>query len=98
MTDTRPQNLWPLERPKTRQTDGSNEHLDEMPPSAALVYDILTQADEPVSSTEIASRTLLAPRTVRDALNRLQDAKLVHSRAKITDPRKRQYELTDDRR
>ncbi|WP_258302937.1 ArsR family transcriptional regulator [Haloferax larsenii] len=74
------------------------QHLDEMPPSASRVYGVLEQTDSPLSSTEIASRTPLASRTVRNALHRLREADLVGVRASILDPRKRQYELTDTER
>jgi len=64
-----------------------------MPPSTKLVYYTLKQADGPLSSGEIATRTLLCPRTTRYALNKLRGADLLAKRQVITDPQRQQYVL-----
>ncbi|WP_049907919.1 helix-turn-helix domain-containing protein [Haloferax elongans] len=84
--------------PPSSSGGGDLQPLDEMPPSANRVYGVLEQTDSPLSSTEIASRTPLASRTVRNALHQLREADLVGVRASILDPRKRQYELNDTER
>jgi DNA-binding MarR family transcriptional regulator len=68
--------------------------LRELPPSAKLVAKVL-EADSPLSQGEIADETLLPDRTVRYALNRLQDADLVGARHSFRDARKQVYFLAD---
>lgn len=70
------------------------ERLLDMPPSAKLVYYVLDRAEDPLSSNEIAGRTLLSKRTARYALNELQEIDVVRERPEIMDARKRRYELT----
>lgn len=68
------------------------EQLRELPPSAKLVAKVL--ADEaPLSQGDLAEETLLPSRTVRYALNRLEDAELVDSRYSFRDARKQVYFL-----
>ena len=69
-----------------------HERLRELPPSAKLVAKVL-ELDEPLSQSELAEESLLPDRTVRYALNRLDDAGLVHSRYSFADARKRVYAL-----
>jgi len=69
-----------------------DERLRELPPSAKLVAKVL-ELDEPLSQSELAEESLLPDRTVRYALNRLDDAGLVHSRYSFADARKRVYAL-----
>ena len=65
----------------------------EMPPSAKLVAKALEYNGQ-LTQSAIAEETLLPPRTVRYALNRLEEADVVESRFSFTDARKRIYELT----
>ena len=65
----------------------------EMPPSAKLVAKALEYRGQ-LTQSAIAEETLLPPRTVRYALNRLEEAGVVESRFSFTDARKRIYELT----
>lgn len=68
------------------------EQLRELPPSAKLVAKVL--ADEaPLSQGHLAEETLLPSRTVRYALNRLEEADLVSSRYSFQDARKQVYFL-----
>lgn len=67
--------------------------LRELPPSAKLVAKILEESD-PLPQGSIAEESLLPDRTVRYALNRLQDADLVASRHSFGDARKLVYFLT----
>lgn len=67
-------------------------------PSAKFVHYILTQADQPLTSTEIADRSELPDRTVRRALQDLQERDAVKQRG----PRPREpgtplYTVTDDK-
>ena len=69
-----------------------DERLRELPPSAKLVAKVL-ELESPLSQSELAEESLLPDRTVRYALNRLDDAGLVHSRYSFADARKRVYAL-----
>ncbi|PSQ50536.1 ArsR family transcriptional regulator [Halobacteriales archaeon SW_7_65_23] len=68
------------------------ERLRELPPSAKLVVKVL-ETDGPLPQGELAEESLLPDRTVRYALNRLDEEELIESRRSITDPRKQVYTL-----
>ncbi|GGL61869.1 MarR family transcriptional regulator [Halocalculus aciditolerans] len=68
------------------------ERVRDLPPSAKLVAKVLEYNDT-LTQSELADETLLPPRTVRYALNRLEDADVVESRFSFTDARKRLYTL-----
>ncbi|WP_338727958.1 helix-turn-helix domain-containing protein [Haladaptatus sp. DJG-WS-42] len=68
------------------------ELVRELPPSAKLVAKILDYNDT-LTQSELVEETLLPPRTVRYALNRLEEAGAVSSRFSFTDARKRLYSL-----
>jgi DNA-binding MarR family transcriptional regulator len=65
----------------------------DLPPSAKLVAKVLEYNDT-LTQSELAEETLLPPRTVRYALNRLEEENVVHSRFSFSDARKRLYTLT----
>ncbi len=67
--------------------------LRELPPSAKLVAKIL-ETDGPLAQGELAEESLLPDRTVRYALNRLEDCGLVEARYSLVDARKQVYSLT----
>jgi DNA-binding MarR family transcriptional regulator len=69
------------------------ERLRELPPSAKLVAKVL-EDEAPLSQGQLAETSLLPDRTVRYALNRLEDSDLVDSRYSFTDARKQVYFLT----
>jgi DNA-binding MarR family transcriptional regulator len=75
-----------------RERADREERLGELPPSAKLVYKVL-EYDGTLTQGELAKETLLPARTVRYALNRLEEADLVASRFSFTDARKRIYSL-----
>ncbi|WP_049987647.1 winged helix-turn-helix domain-containing protein [Halobellus rufus] len=68
------------------------DRLRELPPSAKLVAKVL-ESDAPLSQGQLAEESLLPDRTVRYALNRLEDAELVGSRYSFKDARKQVYYL-----
>ena len=68
------------------------ERLRELPPSAKLVAKVL-ESDSPLSQGQLAEESLLPDRTVRYALNRLEDVDLVGSRYSFRDARKHVYFL-----
>jgi DNA-binding MarR family transcriptional regulator len=70
------------------------ERLRELPPSAKLVAKVL-ETDAPLTQGQLAEESLLPDRTVRYALNRLEDQDLVASRHSFRDARKQVYLLDD---
>ena len=70
------------------------ERLRELPPSAKLVAKVL-ETDAPLSHAKLAEESLLPDRTVRYALNRLDEVGLVDSRYSFHDARKQVYYLTN---
>ena len=67
--------------------------LRELPPSAKLVAKIL-ELDGPLPQGELVEESLLPQRTVRYALNRLEECDLVEARYSLVDARKQVYSLT----
>ena len=67
----------------------------ELPPSAKLVAKTLEYNDA-LTQSELAEETLLPPRTVRYALNRLEEVDVVDSRFSFADARKRIYTLDNE--
>jgi DNA-binding GntR family transcriptional regulator len=68
------------------------DRLRELPPSAKLVAKVL-ESDAPLSQGQLADESLLPDRTVRYALNRLEESELVGSRYSFKDARKQVYFL-----
>ncbi len=64
----------------------------DLPPSAKLVAKVLEQSDR-LTQSQLADESLLPPRTVRYALNRLEEVGVVESRFSFSDARKRVYAL-----
>ena len=68
------------------------DRLRDLPPSAKLVAKVL-ETDSPLSQGQLADESLLPDRTVRYALNRLEDVGLIGSRYSFRDARKQVYFL-----
>lgn len=81
-----------LERDDLLSDAEYRNRLRELPPSAKLVAKVL-ESDAPLSQGQLAEESLLPDRTVRYALNRLEDAGLVGSRYSFQDARKQVYYL-----
>jgi DNA-binding MarR family transcriptional regulator len=82
-----------LESPQPEPTDrGSWDDVRELPPSAKLVAKVLEYNDT-MTQQQIAEETLLPARTVRYALNRLDEENVIDSRFSFSDARKRLYSL-----
>jgi len=69
--------------------------LEDLPPSAKLVYKIL-EYDGPLTQKGIAEEAMLAPRTVRYALDRLEGESLVEEDIHFADARQSLYSLAPD--
>ncbi len=74
---------------------GTWEDVRDLPPSAKLVAKVLEYNDT-MTQQEIAEETLLPSRTVRYALNRLDEENVIDSRFSFSDARKRLYCLDID--
>jgi DNA-binding MarR family transcriptional regulator len=74
---------------------GTWEDVSELPPSAKLVAKVLEYEDT-LTQSQLAEETLLPARTVRYALNRLEEENVVDSRFSFSDARKRIYTLKLD--
>jgi DNA-binding MarR family transcriptional regulator len=76
------------------QTDGQGtwDDVRDLPPSAKLVAKVLEYNDR-LTQSELAEETLLPARTVRYALNRLEEQNVVDSRFSFSDALKRLYSL-----
>jgi DNA-binding MarR family transcriptional regulator len=81
------------ESASTEAEGGSWDAVRDLPPSAKLVAKTLEYNDR-LTQSQLAEETLLPPRTVRYALNRLEEVGVVDSRFSFSDARKRLYTLT----
>ncbi|ELY72667.1 MULTISPECIES: MarR family transcriptional regulator [Natrinema] len=77
---------------ETLSEDEYRDRLRDLPPSAKLVAKVL-ETESPLSQGQLAEESLLPDRTVRYALNRLEDVGLVGSRYSFRDARKQVYFL-----
>lgn len=66
--------------------------LHDLPPSAKLVYKVL-EYDGPLTQKQLVDETMLAPRTVRYALERLDEADAVDERVYVADARQTLYRV-----
>ncbi|MEF8814078.1 MAG: helix-turn-helix domain-containing protein [Halovenus sp.] len=73
--------------------DAGWDAVSDLPPSAKLVAKVLEYNDQ-LTQSQLADESLLPPRTVRYALNRLEEVGVVESRFSFSDARKRVYTLT----
>jgi predicted transcriptional regulator len=72
-------------------TDG--ESLDDLPPSAKLVFKVL-EYNGPLTQKGIVQESMLSARTVRYALERLEGIGIVDEDVYFADARQNLYELT----
>ncbi|WP_435334850.1 MarR family transcriptional regulator [Haloarchaeobius sp. TZWWS8] len=73
----------------------TGEKLEELPPSAKLVFKVL-EYDGPLTQKQIVEESMLSARTVRYALERLQDIDLVNQDVYFADARQSLYEIDED--
>ncbi|AAG20652.1 MULTISPECIES: helix-turn-helix domain-containing protein [Halobacterium] len=69
--------------------------LEDLPPSAKLVFKVL-EYDGPLTQKRIVEETMLSARTVRYALERLEDRDAVDEDIYFADARQSLYDLTPD--
>lgn len=70
------------------------DRIEEFPPSCKLVWLVLANAGE-LTQQDLVEETMLAPRTTRWALERLEDARVVESRPSTEDARQDYYSLQE---
>jgi DNA-binding MarR family transcriptional regulator len=75
------------------ETEG--EDISDLPPSAKLVYKVL-EYNGPLTQKGIVEESMLSARTVRYALERLEEAEVVEEDVYFADARQNIYELTTD--
>lgn len=71
------------------------EAMADVPPSAKLVFKSL-QYEGDLTQQQLAEETLLAPRTIRYAIQRLEERDLINSEVNFADARQQIYSLTID--
>ena len=73
-------------------TDSEKEELSDLPPSAKLVYKVL-EYNGPMTQKDIVEESMLSARTVRYALERLEDIEIVTEDVYFADARQNLYEI-----
>ena len=74
------------------ETDG--EELEDLPPSAKLVFKVL-EYDGPLTQKQIVQESMLSARTVRYALERLEDIGIVDEDIYFADARQSLYRIEE---
>jgi len=75
-------------------TSNKRKNIGHLPPSAKLVYKIL-ETDGQLTQKDLIEKTLLPPRTVRYALNRLKTEDFLVERHYFIDARQSLYGLNN---
>jgi predicted transcriptional regulator len=75
------------------ETDG--EGIADLPPSAKLVFKVL-EYNGPLTQKGIVEESMLSARTVRYALERLDEVGVIEEDVYFADARQNLYEITDD--
>jgi len=73
----------------------NSDAVANLPPSAKLVYLVLQEVD-PLTQAELRQRTQLPDRTVRSALERLEEAGVIESQPYLGDARQTLYGLVEE--
>ena len=73
-------------------TDSEGEELSDLPPSAKLVYKVL-EYNGPMTQKDIVEESMLSARTVRYALERLEEIDIVTEDVYFADARQNLYEI-----
>jgi len=76
-------------------SDSTTEDLADLPPSAKLVYKVL-EYNGPLTQKGIVEESMLSPRTVRYALERLEEIEVVDEDVYFADARQNLYEITTE--
>jgi predicted transcriptional regulator len=74
-------------------TDSVEEAIADLPPSAKLVYKVL-EYNGPLTQKGIVEESMLSARTVRYALERLDEVGVIEEDVYFADARQNLYEIT----
>lgn len=75
--------------------DATEEELTDLPPSAKLVFKVL-EYNGPMTQKGIVEESMLSARTVRYALERLEEIDVVEEDVYFADARQNLYEITPE--
>lgn len=75
--------------------ESDEEDITDLPPSAKLVYKVL-EYKGPLTQKGIVEESMLSARTVRYALERLEEVDVVSEDVYFADARQNLYELTTE--
>jgi len=75
-------------------TDSDGEAIADLPPSAKLVYKVL-EYDGPLTQKGIVEESMLSARTVRYALERLDEVGVIEEDVYFADARQNLYQLDE---
>lgn len=76
--------------------DADGEGVVDLPPSAKLVFKVL-EYDGPLTQKGIVEESMLSARTVRYALERLDEVGVVEEDVYFADARQNLYQISDGR-
>jgi len=76
-------------------TESDGESIGDLPPSAKLVYKVL-EYNGPLTQKGIVEESMLSARTVRYALERLEEVGVVDEDVYFADARQNLYEITEE--
>jgi predicted transcriptional regulator len=76
-------------------TESDEEDIADLPPSAKLVYKVL-EYNGPLTQKGIVQESMLSARTVRYALERLDEIGVIEEDVYFADARQNLYELTEE--
>lgn len=74
-------------------SDSDEEHLVDLPPSAKLVFKVL-EYNGTLTQKGIVEESMLSARTVRYALERLEEIEVIDEDVYFADARQNLYEIT----
>lgn len=75
--------------------ENDGEELEDLPPSAKLVFKVL-EYDGPLTQKQIVQESMLSARTVRYALERLENIGIVSEDIYFADARQNLYRITEE--
>jgi len=76
-------------------SDSQKEDISDLPPSAKLVYKVL-EYNGPLTQKGIVEESMLSARTVRYALERLEEIDVVDEDVYFADARQNLYEIASE--
>ncbi|MFB6118123.1 ArsR family transcriptional regulator [Halosegnis sp.] len=76
-------------------SDSDGETIEDLPPSAKLVFKVL-EYKGPMTQKGIVEESMLSARTVRYALERLEEIDIVEEDVYFADARQNLYEIVPD--